>query len=101
MADEVAPDHALPIRPALNVGEDRQYRVDLVLPDEVLQLLQVRDSRAWLPRSPTRARSEAGDGRAGLEGEEIPAPMSQRGQVFADSLRVAEVDVRHDDAPSR
>ena len=39
--EEVAPDDALAHQAALDVGEDRQHRVDLVPPDEGFQILEV------------------------------------------------------------
>ena len=64
VVEEVAPDHALAHQPALNVREDRQHRVDLVLPDEILQLLEVEipgHGSLGPRREPARDR----DGRPG------------------------------------
>src|SRR5262245_5761934 len=48
------------------------------------------------PSFPTPARSRGWP--AGLEGEDVGAPVRERRQHLADALRVAEVDVGHDDA---
>src|SRR5262245_55618731 len=52
-----------------------------------------------VPLGPRRepARSQDGGGRPASEGEEISASVRLRGQGLADPLRVAEVDVGHDD----